>query len=480
MLRIVVAVFMSCISAAYALGIDVTVNGVKLELNADGTAKVIPYTNSLNRESYYAKEDIVIPDRFTSGGQEYTVVRIGARAFDGVPLKSIRLPETIKYIDESAFSRCDVANGPLILPTSVETIGESAFSSCKASIPAKVSLPYVKTIGKWAFDDSEFIDELELGAEYSSDNPAVSFRRSKNIKYISVDPENPNFASCDGIMYDKELTKLIKYPGVYSDPELVIPGSVKSIGEYSFSGSNITKVTLPEHLRAIYQYAFRDCENLSAITFGSSLASIGQYAFSHCAALEEVKLPDSLERMDKNAFADCGSLRSVKIGNSLTSISVNCFRRCGLEEISIPENIRVIGDFAFGSCPLKNVILGSSVTNLGIGIFDQCAVIQSITSLASIPPIVKDQKIFNDDAIYGQCLLYCPKGSYDAYKSTDPWSRFAVEEIDNTSVLDVTPDPLDGSEDTIYNLDGTPEHTPRIGRIYIINGTKRVFNINHI
>lgn len=474
MLRLAVVGLMSVMSAVCAFGTDVIVNGVNIELNADGTAKVLPYNNSLNHTSWYSDKDIVVPDRFTSGGREYTVVRIGARAFDNVPLKSIRLPETIKYIDEHAFNRCVLANGSLILPTAVESIGESAFNSCKAEMPAKASLPCVKTIGQWAFDDCEFIDELELGADYLSANPALSFRRGKNLKYITVAPENRNFASCDGIMYDKELTKLVKYPGAYSDPELVIPESVTNIGEYSFSGSNIAKVTMPENLETIYQYAFRGCENLTAVTFGSSLASIGQYAFSHCTALEEVKLPDSLERMDKNAFADCETLRSVLIGNSLTAISLNCFRHCRLETVRIPESVRVIGDFAFGSCPLKDVILGSNITDLGLEIFDNCTFLQSITSLAPAPPRVKDQKIFNEEVMYGRCVLYCPKGSCEAYTSTDPWCKFVIEEIDSSAVSDVTADPLECPDDTIYNLDGTPERTPRIGKIYIVNGTKRV------
>ena len=82
---------------------------------------------------------------------------------------------------------------------------------------------------------------------------------------ISVDPNNLNFSSLDGVLYDKEKTKIIKVPrGKTGD--FVIPNSVISIASYSFSYcTGLTSIVIPNSVTNIEYSAFKDCTKLNRI-----------------------------------------------------------------------------------------------------------------------------------------------------------------------------------------------------------------------
>lgn len=92
--------------------------------------------------------------------------------------------------------------------------------------------------------------------------------------------------------------------------------TVTEIGEYAFSLSPITSVTLPETISAIGEEAFSLCYYLTAIDFPELLTSIGDYAF--CAtSLRSVTIPDLVTHLGEGCFCGCVSLKEVTIGQSV-------------------------------------------------------------------------------------------------------------------------------------------------------------------
>jgi hypothetical protein len=82
---------------------------------------------------------------------------------------------------------------------------------------------------------------------------------------ITVDQNNNNYSSLDGVLYDKSKSKLIHYPtsklGSFN-----IPSSVKTIGRVAFgSCSGLTSVTIPPSVSSIEMSAFSNCISLSTI-----------------------------------------------------------------------------------------------------------------------------------------------------------------------------------------------------------------------
>jgi hypothetical protein len=107
-----------------------------------------------------------------------------------------------------------------------------------------------------------------------------------SISSITVDPNNPNYSSADGVLFNKAKTALIQCPnskaGTYA-----IPSSVDSIGDGAFANCPLTTVTIPSSVTSIADYAFVNC-HLYSITIPSSITSIGQNAFAGCSLLTSI------------------------------------------------------------------------------------------------------------------------------------------------------------------------------------------------
>lgn len=86
--------------------------------------------------------------------------------------------------------------------------------------------------------------------------------------------------------YKIEGGVLTKYSG--ESLHVIIPKSVKKIGDKVFDGSMIESVELCEGIIEIGTYAFRNCKHLKSFTFPSSLEKLGLYPFYGCDNLESI------------------------------------------------------------------------------------------------------------------------------------------------------------------------------------------------
>ena len=130
---------------------------------------------------------------------------------------------------------------------------------------------------------------------------------------------------------------------------VVIPDSVKSMGESAFFRSDYLKsVVIGNSVSSISNKAFQQCYRLESVVIGSSVTSIGESAFSQCGKLTSIIIPDSVQNIGYCAFFSCEKLESVVIGSSVTSIGECAFYSCtALIEIVIPKSVTTIGEMAF-------------------------------------------------------------------------------------------------------------------------------------
>lgn len=200
-----------------------------------------------------------------------SVTRIGANAFSSSGVAELVFAEgsKIEFIGNCAFAACDMRR--LSLPDGLRRIGDGAFSECfeleSVRIPASV-----EHIGSWAF---------------GGEGPFAHFER------IEVDEGNAVYASLDGALYSKDLSRVIRVPalacGTYSVPE-----SVVEIGACAFEACNVSRVRIPASVQSIGEYAFLCCEKLQEVTFAenSALVEIGCCAFDYA-----VVLPNGVRRL---------------------------------------------------------------------------------------------------------------------------------------------------------------------------------------
>ena len=177
---------------------------------------------------------------------------------------------------------------------------------------------------------------------------------------------------------------------------------VTNIGSYAFSRNNLTGVFIPSGITNIGGYAFYQCTNLSSIALPQSVNYIGDAALDGCSSLTKVNLPSGLTIINDRTFRNCSKLESIVIPENVTNIGSSTFEGCtNLTTLTIPGSVTFIDEMAFLNCNK----------------------LKSIYCYAQEVPYLSMWGVFYSHA-YEEATLYVPAASLDAYKSTDPWSKF--------------------------------------------------------
>ncbi len=167
---------------------------------------------------------------------------------------------------------------------------------------------------------------------------------------------------------------------------VVISSGITSIGNYAFSGSDITSVTIPATVKAIGVGAFKDCAKLTAAVIPSGVTAVRNLTFAGCSALASVTIPASVTAIDSMAFENCSALTGVTLPSSLKTIGASAFSGCSkLVAVTIPSGVTEIPYNAFGYCTaLKNATIPSSVEAIDRYAFDGCTALTITAATNSV------------------------------------------------------------------------------------------------
>ena len=324
---------------------------------------------SIGESAFYMCDSltsVTIPDSVTSIG-DYAFYRCK-------DLASATIPDGVTSIGEYAFSYCNGLTS-VTIPGSVINIGENTFSFCKKLSEEFISNG-VRTIGNCAFSDCTSLSDIFIPesvyriADFTSGtlDGRVVFSGCDNLTAIDVDPKNSIYSSQNGILFNKEKTKLIFCPRGVTNVN--IPYGVQIIDEYSFSNSSrITNVIIPETVTNINSYAFRGCTALESVVIPDSVTSIGREAFKGCTALRNVKLSNSVTGYSQysSAFGGCTSLTSVTVPEGITNLS-GTFSGCTkLTFVSLPVSLKKIAQNTFKDCArLQTITYAGTETQWGL------------------------------------------------------------------------------------------------------------------
>lgn len=246
------------------------------------------------------------------------LTRIGADAFSDCEwLESITLPDSITEIGARAFSDCVKLNR-LVLPQELLTIGAAAFSGCSTlnyvefgeklttiessafwnSGLYSADLPdSLVEIGNGAFRGTPLSEiVIPAGVEFIGHTAFMGCARMRSasipasvteigedafsgvaLQRITVDEDNRFYASDDaGVLFDKRMRTLIRYPAGRTSNSYTIPSGVKQIADYAFTHSTrLTSLNMPESLETIGYGAFLQCSLLQYMVFPESVTEIG-------------------------------------------------------------------------------------------------------------------------------------------------------------------------------------------------------------
>lgn len=101
------------------------------------------------------------------------------------------------------------------------------------------------------------------------------------------------------------------YPYKEQFSSAVISSGVTSIGNYTFAGTNIVSVSIPNSVTYLGTESFSDCKNLESVTVPDSVTS-GIAPFLGCSALKSATIGSGVTSMSQ-WFRGCGSLESLVI-----------------------------------------------------------------------------------------------------------------------------------------------------------------------
>lgn len=154
---------------------------------------------------------------------------------------------------------------------------------------------------------------------------------------------------------------------------LAIPDSVKSIGQYAFSGcSGLTgNLLIPDSVTIIGVAAFQDCSGFTGnLVIPDSVTSVGYYSFQRCSGFTgNLLIGNSVTRILERTFQGCsGFTGNLVIPESVTYIESCAFYGCcGFTgNLVIPESVTSIGNSVFFDCQLSSVCIQSSPSDIYI------------------------------------------------------------------------------------------------------------------
>lgn len=138
--------------------------------------------------------------------------------------------------------------------------------------------------------------------EYGPDQASV-----KRFKKITVAKDNPYYTDIDGVLFTKDLKRLICYPCGKAGQTYIVPDTVEIIDEYAFAdNTNLRKVVLPSSLKRIEFRAFFQCEKLAIINLPENLEYIGEGCFELSFEINRLIIPMSMKSIPTSLFSDGG------------------------------------------------------------------------------------------------------------------------------------------------------------------------------
>lgn len=350
-----------------------------------------------------------------------TLKYIGRYAFYGnINLWKINIPDdSVEVIDYGAFRNCAIYN--IILGEGLKEIGTFAFADNVLLDNNKTNTQWipgtVTRVGQYAFYNTALWNnaadtgnivyaanwvvgylenfrgtaELQIDttipagiADYAFANCSklTSFKGLNNVQYIGFGAfyKCSNLAS---VSLDRRLKEIKGYTfyGCSSLFDISMPVSVKSIGAYAFYRCNrLESIDLSEtRVDTLGQGAFYACENLQNLTLNDDISVIEPYTFYGCINLTTLTLPESVTRVEKTAFYGCEKLATIQFNDKLEYIAEYAFGKCPVTEVILPDTTTYIGKLAFYKCTeIVKLDLGNEVKAIGDYAFFDCKNIEEL------------------------------------------------------------------------------------------------------
>lgn len=324
-------------------------------------------------EPYISEDGTKILD--TDGGVYLSADGYYANNPKGYKISNILIEDGVTYLGDWAFYRVCVEE--ITVPETVEATGIFCFR-------------YSPTLKKLTLPDSlKFLDDYAISRNYALETVHIGnsletvgtagFNNNPSLKEIILPKtctsinkqQSPTYASID---YSK-----VGLMENCSSLEYVSFGSVTDIPQRTCLGAALKKVVIPNTVKSIGEYAFYTCTDLTEVIFedGSVCTQINSTAFASCSSLERVKGGVSLEKM--GSYTSVSSLVEFDFSDTNKELQKSQFLGTSLKEVKVSDNITVIPVSCFNSMKkLERIYLPDTITEIMGSSFNFCESLKDI------------------------------------------------------------------------------------------------------
>lgn len=266
--------------------------------------------NTIGNYSFYNENKTLESLEFSNNSQ---LQSIGDYAFQNSNINSIIFPSSLKQIGNYSFNNVPIENLTFNENSRLEFIGSGAFANTKVS-------------------------SIHLGARVNT--LGTLFVSSTNFTEFNVDPSNPYITQENGVLYDKNKTRLLRVPDKYGSihDELIMPDTVKTIENYAIGG-----------------ITFKNEENTFKLVLASGIEELNEETNFRYSPVNEFAITDGVN------FKVIDGVLFDQEGKTLLIIPT-AYKKTSYE---IPEGTISIREYAgYGQLNIDNLTIPASVTSI--------------------------------------------------------------------------------------------------------------------
>lgn len=306
-------------------------------------------------------------------------------------IETVIIPSTVKKINSYAFCNFISLKNIIFEPDSLLTeISDYAFTGCSIE---NVNLPSsLLYIGKKVFNDCIHLNNITITS-------------------------NSNYSSYDGVLYDKDKSKLIIYPIGKNNTSFEVPSSVNTIGSSAFLDNQYLESINLKNVVNVMDSSFKNCINLTEIVC-NDLKYVHLYAFEGTKWLQEQ--------------GDCAVL-----GKSLIKYNGD---KTVLLPLDFPINIMSIASGAFSNTQITKIELPLYISLLNNNTFINMDNLEELWILNQLT--VFDEILYNSNE---NVIIYIKKADLSYYETVDTIRDYNIQVVSTNAILNYE----DGSSETI-------------------------------
>lgn len=304
-------------------------------------------------------------------------------------LTKVILPETLAELDDFAFYNTGIKQ--LVLPKKIASVGVNVFGSIKIET---INIPKDFTLGKNMF----FICQNLRSVNFEADEvtiPEKCFYYCASLTEIDISKtlfiKDSAFLKCHSLSVSTIPAHTYVETCAFSETGVtdVTIEDISKIGKGVFAECNSLKkltINVTDGLEAanglsVSEELVRECRNLQTVIFTGhteNLSSIKNAAFKNTEMLTEISLPDNICLIEDYAFYN-SNIKNIRLPESLEQIGNYAFSMSNLESITVPDKVTKLGKGVFNSCyKLAEAVLPESITAIPDDTFLACHKLKTV------------------------------------------------------------------------------------------------------